>query len=163
MLSGAPTVLIAEVDLGGNPSLIDRAKKPKSPLCTKRNTLKPMGTLGQLSVMVVERNALTRKNLAQHFRVDGHHVYEAKDAASATDHLKAHNEIEIVLLDVDIPSWRSVLTYGRENLPRATILCMGNLDSTVVIRKVFQLGVDDYLIKPIAYDQIREIVSRAVP
>lgn len=113
----------------------------------------------QLSVLVVEGNGLSRKSLAQHFRVDGHYVHEAKDATSATDHLKAHKEIRIVFLDVDIPAWRSVLTYCRQNLPRAKVLCMGTLDSTVVIRNLYQIGVDDYLIKPLVYDQIREMIS----
>src|SRR5687768_13738858 len=63
----------------------------------------------QRSLLVVEDNEALRMEIAELFRDDGFHVLEAADGATALDILRRGVPIDIVLLDLWMPTmdgWR---------------------------------------------------------
>jgi len=48
------------------------------------------------------------------------------------------------MLDVDMPSWRSVVTHARDTLSAAVILGMSAQDSERVVLEAQQLGVHGF-------------------
>ena len=60
------------------------------------------------------------------------------------------------MLDVEIPSWQSVVAYAKDKLSDPIVLGMGVLN----LRDAQQFGLHEYLLKPLAFDDVRETISR---
>jgi DNA-binding NtrC family response regulator len=114
---------------------------------------------GTLSILIAERNPIARTSLSELFSDDGHHVHEAADSSSGILHLKNNSAINVIMLDVEIPAWQSVVAYARDKLSAPIIILgMGILD----VLDAQQLGLQEYLLKPLAFDDVRETISRLV-
>jgi len=113
---------------------------------------------GTLSILIAERNPIARTSLSDLFHHDDHHVHEAVDSDTAILHLKNNAAIKVIMLDVEIPSWQSVVAYARNKLSDPIILGMGILN----VRDVQQLGLHEYLLKPLAFDDVRKTISRLI-
>jgi DNA-binding NtrC family response regulator len=113
---------------------------------------------GTVSILVAERNPIARTSLAELFRDDGHRVHEAANSNCAIIHLKNNGAIKVIMLDVEIPAWRSVVAYARDKLSAPIILGMGILD----LLDAQQLGLHEYLLKPLAFDDVCETISRLI-
>ena len=111
---------------------------------------------GTLSILVAERNPIARTSLSDLFRHDGHRVHEAAESNSAIIHLKNNGAIKVIMLDVEIPSWQSVVAHAWSKLADPIILGMGILN----LRDAQQLGLHEYLPKPLVFDNVRETISR---
>ena len=123
-----------------------------------RDTLKSY--IGGASILVAERDPLARTSLSELFRFDGHHVHEAADGNSALIQLQNDPATKVIMLDVEMPSWRSVATHARDTLPAAVVLGMSIQDSNRALREAQQLGVHGYLLKPLVFDDVCETILR---
>jgi DNA-binding response OmpR family regulator len=108
----------------------------------------------------VERESVARTSLSELFRDGGHQVHEAPDSNSAIVEINNDPGVKVVLLDVEMPSWRSVVTHARDTLPTAVILGMSAQDSNHVVLEAQQLGVHGYLVKPLLFDDVCETIRR---
>jgi CheY-like chemotaxis protein len=111
---------------------------------------------GTLSILVGERNPIARTSLSDLFHDDGHRVLEAADSNTAILHIRNNGAIKVIMLDVEIPSWQSVVAYAKDKLSDHIVLGMGILD----LRDAQQFGLHEYLLKPLAFDDVRETISR---
>jgi DNA-binding response OmpR family regulator len=83
-------------------------------------------------------------------------VLQAADGDSAINHLKNKEPIQVVMLDVEMPSWQSVFAFAREKVSVPIILGMGNLH----VLDTQQLGFDEYLSKPLEFNNVCGTISR---
>ena len=111
---------------------------------------------GTLSILVAERNPIARASLSDLFHHDGHRVLEAADSNTAILHIRNNGVIKVIMLDVDIPSWQSVVAYARHTLESPVILGMGILN----VLDAQELGLHEYLLKPLAFDDVCETIFR---
>jgi DNA-binding NtrC family response regulator len=111
---------------------------------------------GTLSILVAERNPIARTSLSDLFHHDGHRVLEAAESDTAILHIRNNGAIKVIMLDVEIPSWQSVVAYAKDKLSDPIVLGMGVLN----LRDAQQFGLLEYLLKPLAFDDVRETISR---
>ena len=111
---------------------------------------------GTLSILVAERNPIARTSLLDLFHYDGHRVLEAADSNTAILHIRNNGAIKVIMLDVEIPSWQSVVAYAWHTLESPIILGMGILN----VLDVQELGLHEYLLKPLAFDDVCETIFR---
>jgi CheY-like chemotaxis protein len=112
------------------------------------------------SILVAEREPVARASLSELFRHEGHRVYEAPDSASAIVQIDNDAGVKVIMLDVEMPSWRSVVSHARSTLPAAVILGMSTLDSHHAVLEAQRLGVHRYLLKPLVFDDMYETTLR---
>lgn len=99
-------------------------------------------------ILVVEDDEATRKAVARFLSLRGHDVREAEDGRAA---LSLVQESDLVLADVMMPEfdgWQ-VAAYVRSHYPDKPLLMITALGSVEHRLKGFDLGADDYLVKPV--------------
>ena len=116
--------------------------------------------LGGVPVLVAEREPVARTSLSELFRDAGHRVQEAPDSASAIVQINNNAGLKVIMLDVEMPLWRSVVTHARGTLPAALILGMSAQDSNRMVLEAQGLGVHGYLLKPLVFDHVCETIFR---
>jgi CheY-like chemotaxis protein len=82
-----------------------------------RDKPQDVATREQHSMLVVEDNEALRTEIAELFRYDGYRVIEAGDGASALDILRRTRDIDVVLLDLWMPTmdgWRFRMEQRRD-------------------------------------------------
>jgi DNA-binding NarL/FixJ family response regulator len=87
-------------------------------------------------------------------------VQEAPDSNAAIIEINNNARLKVILLDVEMPSWRSVVTHARGTLPAAIILGMSAEDSSRAVLEAGGLGVHGYLLKPLLFDDVCETILR---
>ncbi|HEV7918703.1 MAG TPA: response regulator transcription factor, partial [Solirubrobacterales bacterium] len=114
-------------------------------------------------ILVVEDDEATRTSLVDGLRLDGHEVLAADGAAMARRVL-ARNRVDLVLLDVNLPddSGYSLLRELRvvPAPPGAVntgvpVLMVSGRGSEVDRVRGFELGCDDYIVKPYSFTELR--------
>lgn len=112
--------------------------------------------VGTPTILVAERNPIARTSLSELFHLNGHRVHQAADSDSAIIHLKNNEPIQVVMLDVQMPSWQSVFAFARDKVSVPIVLGMGiqhALDTQ-------QFGFDGYLSKPLEFDNVCGTIAR---
>ena len=131
-----------------------------SPMTIDRHGLKIH--IGGASILVSERESVARTSLAELFRDEGCLVHEAADSNSAIFQIDNDPGVKVIMLDVEMPSWRSVVTHARDTLPAAVILGMSAQDSNRVVLEAQRLGVHGFLVKPLLFDNVCKTILRLV-
>lgn len=110
-----------------------------------RNSL--MGRLTGAPILVVERESVARSSLSELSREASHAVFEAADSDAAI--IKINNEagLKVILLDLEMPAWRTVVSHARGIQPAAVILGMSTQDSSRTALPAQRLGVHGDVIK----------------
>ncbi len=113
-------------------------------------------------ILVAEREPVARSSLSELFREGGHSVLEAADSDTAI--IRTNNEpaLKVIMLDLEMPSWRTVVSHARGTLPAVVILGMSAQDSSRTALDAQRLGVHGYLIKPLAFDDVCETILRLI-
>lgn len=116
--------------------------------------------LGGAPILVAEREPVARTSLSELFREAGHRVQEAADSDSAILQINKDPGLKVIMLDIEMPSWRSVVTHARGTLPAGFILGMSAQDSSRMALEAQALGVHGYLLKPLVFDDVCEAIRR---
>jgi two-component system response regulator PilR (NtrC family) len=107
------------------------------------------------SILVVEDEAVPRKNLSRVLRGEGYEVYEAADGQAAVTIL-ADNECDLVLTDLKMPGLDGlgVLRHIQERLPQTFVVLMTAHASVDTAVEALRLGAQDYLLKPLIFEEV---------
>lgn len=111
-----------------------------------------------MRILIAEDEAKTRRYLAQGLQEQGFSV-EAVDNGHAALMLLREHAFDVAVLDVMIPGqdgWTLVKTLRRE-ANRTPVLFLTARDAVEDRVRGFELGADDYLVKPFAF---AELVAR---
>jgi len=101
--------------------------------------------------------------LARILKAEGHEVFTASGGAIACETAE-REQVHLALVDLTMPdrSGIEVLKCLRERLPDARVIIMTAYASAETAVEAMKLGALDYLIKPIATDELKLQVRRAI-
>ena len=119
------------------------------------------------NVLIVEDDPDIRKMLAALLNTAGFHAVPAEDGLEALHLLRAvrHRAPEapcLILLDLKMPriggfeflEWRS--TQAHEDLRIIPVIVMSGSALEEDVKRAYQLGANQYMVKPIDWDSFRE-------
>jgi len=121
-----------------------------------------------MKVLVIEDEAKTSRFLRRGLSEAGYVVDLAADGLEGL-HLALEVEFDLIVLDVMLPAldgWQ-VLARLREARCKALVLMLTALDAVHQRVRGFEMGADDYLIKPFAFSEllarVRSLLRRVPP
>lgn len=103
-------------------------------------------------------------NLVQRvLSASGHEVHAFTSAKNALDWLKAHSP-DLAILDIKLreTSGVQVLEFIRENQPQAKALMITGYPTAETAQRACELGIIDYLVKPLEIDELESSVNEAL-
>src|SRR3989454_8305369 len=108
-----------------------------------------------MRVLVVEDERKVANFIRQGLEEEGHTVEVAEDGADALDRLLASFPYDLVVLDVMLPrrDGLSVLKALRDKQVSTPVLLLTARDTVTDKVAGLDLGADDYLTKPFAFDE----------
>jgi two-component system copper resistance phosphate regulon response regulator CusR len=109
-----------------------------------------------MKVLVVDDSERIRENLAVGLRSQGMVVETAADGAQALV-LLSSMDFDVVVLDIMMPrvDGREVLQQTRAWRRKPRVLVLSALDQITDRVEALDLGADDYLVKPFAFEEVR--------
>lgn len=112
------------------------------------------------NILVVDDNESIKKLITTHLIRDGYHVFTASDGLEALDVLDK-KPIDLMIADIMMPNMDGYtltkeLRTSKFNLPILMITAKESIEDK---RKGFLAGTDDYMVKPIDFDEMLLRVS----
>jgi two-component system, response regulator PdtaR len=111
------------------------------------------------SILVAEREPISRMSLSELLREEGYRVLEAADSGAAVSQISRERDIRVILADLEMPSWSSIIEHARVNLAESFILGMVRYGALSNAIQAQQLGAHAYLIKPLAFKEVDEWIK----
>ena len=107
------------------------------------------------NILVVEANAGLRRLIGIHLRRAGYEVSEAADGQAALDLLE-HSRVHLIITDVMMPrlDGYGLIRELREAGDTTPVLMVTVKDSFDDMRTGFHAGADDYLTKPVNFEEL---------
>jgi DNA-binding NtrC family response regulator len=112
------------------------------------------------AILVAELELNSRTSLSELLRDEGYRVVEAANSSLAVRQLSQEPEIKVILADLEMPSWTSIVKHARVNLPQSFILGMVRYGALSNALEAQQLGAHAYLIKPLSFNEVNEWIQR---
>jgi DNA-binding response OmpR family regulator len=102
-----------------------------------------------MNILVIEDDTRIAALVDRALREGGHRVTICYDGREGADAL-INGHFDVTLLDIMLPGMDgfSVLERARANLCKTPVLVLTAVDAVPKILKAFDLGADDYLVKP---------------
>ena len=121
-----------------------------------------------MKILVIEDEAKTARFLRKGLSEAGFVVDVAGDGEDGLN-LTLETEFDLIVLDLMLPGldgWQ-ILSRWREKNRRVLVLILTALDAVHERVRGFELGADDYLVKPFAFSEllarVRSLLRRAAP
>jgi two-component system response regulator PilR (NtrC family) len=113
------------------------------------------------TIVVADDEALARQSVAELLREEGYQVYEAADGQAALQLLE-EIDVDLVLSDLRMPGvdGLAVLQKIREVYPQTMVVLMTAYASVETVVEALRLGAQDYLLKPLLFDDLLHKVRR---
>jgi len=107
------------------------------------------------AILIAEDHEVARKSIQQYLQREGYRVEEAADGESAIEAINA-SDFDLVITDLKMPSSSGldVLKHVREVSPNTLVIvttAFGSVDSAI---EALRLGAQDYVIKPIIFEEL---------
>jgi DNA-binding NtrC family response regulator len=113
------------------------------------------------TIVVADDEALARQSVAELLREEGYHVHEAADGQAALQLLE-EVDVDLILSDLRMPGVDGlvVLKKVREVYPQTMVVLMTAYASVETVVEALRLGAQDYLLKPLLFDDLLHKVRR---
>lgn len=113
-----------------------------------------------VNILVVDDNDSIRKLITMYLKRDGYNVFAASDGLEALDVL-GQEHIDLIILDIMMPNMdgytlTNELRTAKYSLP---ILMITAKETFADKKQGFSVGTDDYMVKPIDFDEMLLRVS----
>ncbi|MCO1603882.1 response regulator transcription factor [Desulfosporosinus nitroreducens] len=113
-----------------------------------------------VNILVVDDNDSIRKLITMYLKRDGYNVFAASDGLEALD-LLGQEHIDLIILDIMMPNMdgytlTNELRTAKYSLP---ILMITAKETFADKKQGFSVGTDDYMVKPIDFDEMLLRVS----
>jgi CheY-like chemotaxis protein len=118
---------------------------------------------GAAVALVVEDTPDSRALFAHMLKTAGLKVLEASDGEKAVELIETSGQlIDVVLMDYRMPRMDGVEATKkiRQRFPKLPILFISGWDEPEMKKAAFQAGAAEYLVAPIDYEKLIEVVSR---
>ncbi len=116
------------------------------------------------TVLLIEDDAEGRRATAELFLREGWEVLEAGDGESGVA-LALEHKPELVLCDLLMPKSNGFQACRRirQRLLRTRIIIISGRDYGVDRSSAIDAGADEYLVKPVQWERLREVIDRVMP
>jgi DNA-binding NtrC family response regulator len=113
------------------------------------------------TIVVADDEALARQSIVEFLREEGYQVYEAADGQAALQLLE-QVDVDLILSDLRMPGvdGLAVLQKVREVYPQTMVVLMTAYASVETVVEALRLGAQDYLLKPLLFDDLLHKVRR---
>src|SRR5215475_20240 len=113
------------------------------------------------TIVIADDEALARQSVAEFLREEGYQVYEAADGQAALQLLE-QVDADLILSDLRMPGadGLTVLKKVRELYPQTMLVLMTAYASVETVVEALRLGAQDYLLKPLLFDDLLHKVRR---
>jgi phosphoribosyl 1,2-cyclic phosphodiesterase/ActR/RegA family two-component response regulator len=115
-------------------------------------------------VLIIEDDADNRRVMAQLFSREHWNVLEANDGHAGLE-LALRNRPELILCDLLMPKSNGfeVCRSIREKLQPTKIIVVSGRDYAADRRSALEAGADEYLFKPVTWEQLSHTIDRLLP
>jgi phosphoribosyl 1,2-cyclic phosphodiesterase/CheY-like chemotaxis protein len=116
------------------------------------------------TVLLIEDDAESRRTTADLFAHDDWKILEAGDGEAGI-RLGLEHRPELILCDLLMPKANGfqVCRSLREVLHRSRIIIISGRDYGVDRKSAIEAGADEYLVKPISWESLRDVIERVMP
>jgi len=112
------------------------------------------------SILVAERELTSRTSLSELLREEGYQVVEAADSGAALVQIDRDPSIRVILSDLEMPSWTTIVQQARRQLPESFILGMVRYGALANALEAQRLGAHAYLVKPLDFAEVNRWIQR---
>lgn len=111
------------------------------------------------TILIVDDEESLRLTLRLRLTAQGFNILLAEDGEAALEQLKAHNNIDLVLLDINMPKMDGIETLGHitQMYPNVEVMMLTGFADFSTAIECLKKGAKDYLVKPI---EVTELVTR---
>lgn len=111
------------------------------------------------TILIVDDEESLRLTLRLRLTAQGFNILLAEDGEAALEQLKAHNNIDLVLLDINLPKMDGIETLGHitQMYPSVEVMMLTGFADFSTAIECLKKGAKDYLVKPI---EVTELVTR---
>ena len=115
------------------------------------------------TILVVDDRVNTLKVLALFLEDNGYRVLNASSGKQALEMYRAHGEIDVILADLKMPGMSGLELFQKvsENGQPPPFILMTAFASVENAVKALKQGVTDYLIKPLNFEELPIVLSKA--
>jgi two-component system response regulator PilR (NtrC family) len=115
------------------------------------------------TILVVEDQDSARESLAELLRAEDYEVHEAANGKAAKE-LIDQFDLDVILTDLMMPEADgiAVLEHAREVSPQSLIMLMTAHASVETAVEAMRLGAQDYLLKPLIFEEVLRKVQRMI-
>ena len=113
------------------------------------------------AVLVLEASSTARESLSELFREQGYDVQEASNSIDANRYLlDGDRKLHVILIDLDMPGWESIIKHGRENPGSPLIFCMMGFRSTSNdLQQAKTIGAHGHFVKPLNFVNLHRSIQ----
>jgi DNA-binding NtrC family response regulator len=110
------------------------------------------------AVLVAEKYPLARVSLAELLQYDGYRVFQAADRDAAISCIDENLDLAVLLTDLDMPRWKSLVRHTRTIVPKALVLGMAQFHLVPEPSELQRRGIHVCLKKPLIYEDVRQSI-----
>ena len=110
------------------------------------------------AVLVAEKYPLARVSLAELLQYDGYRVFQAADRDAAISCIDDNLDLAVLLTDLDMPRWKSLVRHAQTIVPKALVLGMAQLHLVPEPSELQRRGIHACLPKPLMYQDVRQSI-----
>jgi DNA-binding NtrC family response regulator len=114
-----------------------------------------------LAVIVAERYPISRAALAALLSYDGYRVFQADSVRAAVSHINSIGDVAVLLVDLDMPGWRSIVQHAVQTTDALVIGLKGGQPISEVYDST-EHGIRVCLQKPLIYDDVRTAITKNI-
>src|SRR5450432_2500592 len=116
------------------------------------------------TVLLIEDDAESRRATAELFAREQWNIFEAGDGEAGIQ-LALEHRPDLILCDLLMPKANGfqVCRSIRQLLQRTKIIIVSGRDYGIDRTSAIEAGADEYLVKPIRWENLREVVERVLP
>lgn len=113
-----------------------------------------------IKILVVDDSSVVRKEI-RHVLEEKHEIIEARDGIEGLEKMRATPDLNLVLLDVNMPRMGGLemLERLKEDQCRTPVLIMTTEGHPAHIRQARDAGAKAWLVKPVDHDHLRRLVE----
>ena len=115
---------------------------------------------GTTSILVAEKEPTARLSLSELLRDEGYRVVEAADSGSAITQISRDQNIKVILSDLEMPSWPTIIRHARATMPDSFILGMVRYGALRNALEAERLGAHAHLVKPLSFAEVNRWIER---
>jgi DNA-binding NtrC family response regulator len=126
-----------------------------------RNDINTQHQESPITVIVAEKYPISRAGLAALLSYDGYRVFQAANARSAISHLNVPADLKVLLADLDMPDWQSMVRHATATTDALVIGLEGNMS----FGKLYDLtgyGIRLCLQKPLRYKDVLRAIEENI-